>query len=144
VSSQGDDLSLLGGFLSETTRKVRRVLLALDALAIAVRAFGVQVQDVTLLGTTIHIAEDRWLPLGLLVLIGYFAVVFAVYAFSDMHRHSEAITRMARRLPLSPAAFLKYRSSRTAALLLLARALLDMFLPLLLAGVAVFMLRPMR
>ena len=40
MSSQGDDLSLLGGFLSETTRKVRRVLLALDALAIAVRAFG--------------------------------------------------------------------------------------------------------
>lgn len=105
--------------------------------------FGVRVQEVSLFGTKITIAEDRWLQFGLLMLIGYFAALFTVYAMSDIHRHSEEVTRIARRLPLSPIRSLTYRDSRTASALLLARGLLDVLLPILLAGVAVFLLRPM-
>jgi hypothetical protein len=71
-------------------------------------------------------------------------VLFAVYAVSDVHRHGEAITRIARRHPLTPARSLTYRASRTATTLLLARVLLDLLLPVVLAGVAVFLLQPIR
>jgi hypothetical protein len=121
-----DDFAVLGGFLSEPARKVRRVLLALGTVAVALRVFGIHVQTISLLGTTIQIAEERWLPLGLLVATVYFAVLFAVYAGSDIHRHNEPIARIARMLPLSPADSLNYRNSRTtAAVLLSARVILE-------------------
>jgi hypothetical protein len=147
---KADDLAILSGFLSEPTRKVRRVLLALGALGIALRVFRVHVQEVTLLGTKITIAEERWFPFGLLTLIGYFVVMFGVYAMSDLHRHGGAIARIARRLTVSLssssslAVNVSYRASRTAALLLLARVILDVLLPVVLAGVAMFVFQPWR
>ena len=59
-------------------------------------------QTVVLLGTSIEIAEARWLPLGLRVLILYFALLFGVYAISDVQRHIVPFTRIARGLTISP------------------------------------------
>lgn len=139
VADDDDDLAILGGFLSETTRKVRRVLLSVGGLAIAVHAFHVRVQNVALLGTTIQIGDERWLSLGLAFMLLYFAALFAVYAFSDFHRNSEAIFRIAKVKPFTPEQPLTHRQDRTAATLMWGRLLIDLLVPLVVAGVGAFL-----
>ena len=137
-----EPLGVLGGFLSETTRKVRRVLVALGALALALRIFGIRVQEVSLLGTKITIAEDRWLSLGLVALLVYFAVTFGVYAFSDGQRNRAAIRRVM--VHSTPAGSLDVLDARRSAVLLGVRVLLDVLFPLVLALIAVFLLHSWR
>jgi hypothetical protein len=137
-----EPLTVLGGFLSETTRKVRRILLGLGTLGIALRIFGIRVQEVSLLGTKITIAEERWLPLGVVVLLGYFTVTFGVYALSDLQRNRVAIRRVM--VHSTPPGAIDALDARRSAVLLGVRALLDVFFPVVLAVVAAFLLHPWR
>ena len=137
-----EPLAVLGGFLSETTRKVRRVLLALGALSLALRFFGIRVQEVSLLGTKITIADDRWLPLAVMALLVYFAVTFIVYAISDLQRNRVAISRVM--VHSTPAGSIDALDARRSAVLLGVRVFLDVLFPPVLGLVAVFLLHPWR
>jgi hypothetical protein len=129
---RGDDdpLRVLSGFLTETTRHVRRTLLAVSTVAIATKALDVHVKTLSLLGTTIEITNERWLSSGLFFVVLYFLGMFLVYAFSDIHRSRSALTRITRMQPLLPGMALEYRDARSAAILLGFRALFDVFLPM--------------
>lgn len=117
-------------------------MLALGTLGIALRMFGIRVQEVSLLGTKITIAEERWLPLAVMVLLGYFVVTFIVYAMSDIQRNRAAVRRIM--VHSTPPGAIDALDARRSAVILGVRALLDVFFPVVLAGVAVFLLNPWR
>jgi hypothetical protein len=52
-----DPRQVLSGFLTETTRHVRRTLLAVTTVALAVKFFGMRVTKLSLLGR-----DGRWYP----------------------------------------------------------------------------------
>jgi hypothetical protein len=72
----------------------------------------------------------------------YFVLLFVVYAISDVHRHRHSIARIGNMKALSPTDSLTYRSSRTAAFLIGARAVMDVLLPVFLAAIGVVLLGP--
>jgi hypothetical protein len=69
-----DPKRVLSGFLTETTRRVRRTLLAVTTVAFMVRLFGVRLTKLSLLGNELTIPDERWLPIGLFVAVAYFWV----------------------------------------------------------------------
>jgi hypothetical protein len=137
-------LRVLSGFLTETTRRVRRTLLAVSTIAIASKALDVHVKTLSLLGATVEITNERWLSTGLFFVVLYFWGMFVLYAFSDMHRSHRALTRLTRTLSLLRHG-LEYRESRASATLIVFRALLDVLLPVVygLFGLAV-LVRPIQ
>jgi len=137
-----DPLRVLSGFLTETTRHVRRTLLAVSTVAIASKVLDVHVKTLSLLGATIEITNERWLSHGLFFVVLYFWVMFVVYAFSDVHRSRNALTRITRRQSLLPGMALEYRDSRSASLLLGFRGLLDVILPMVYGIVGMVALVP--
>jgi hypothetical protein len=130
---------VLSGFLTETTRRVRRTLLALSTVAIAAKALNVHLKTLTVLGAEIEVTDERWLSVGLFFVLLYFWVTFLVYALGDVHRSREALTRAMRTQPLLPGVALGYRDSRSAAVVMSLRTVLDVVVPMVyrLAGMAV-------
>lgn len=137
-----DPLRVLSGFLSETTRRVRRTLLAVSTVAIATKVLDVHVKTLSLFGTTIEITNERWLSHGLFFVLLYFWGSFLVYAFGDVHRSRRELTTVTRTGSLLPGVAVDYRNSRAAATLMGFRIVLDVLLPLVYGIVGMVMLVP--
>jgi hypothetical protein len=130
-----DPLKVLGGFLSEPTRRVRRTLLAVTTVALLVRMFGVRTTKLSLLGNELTIPDERWLPIGLFVVVLYFWVLFMVYAFGDSQRARASIWGIYRSgSSLTPADSLQHRESKSASVLVGLRVGVDVLLPFLYGG----------
>lgn len=130
-----DPQRVLSGFLSETTRRVRRALLAVTTVALLVRMFGVRITKLSLLGNELTIPDERWLPIGLFVVVLYFWVLFMVYAFGDTQRARASILGIYRSgSSLTPEDSLQHRESRSASVLAGLRVGVDVLLPFLYGG----------
>jgi hypothetical protein len=79
----GDPPHALRGFLSESTRRVRRTLLGVSVAGIAVWALEVKVGTVTVFGVTATVPPER-VEQGLGLVLLYFLMLFSVYAMGDV------------------------------------------------------------
>lgn len=69
--------------LSEVTRKVRRSLLGVSILSIAVVKAGLLPGKITALGIELSIKNQQSLTMLFSMIVGYFLITFIVYSFSD-------------------------------------------------------------
>jgi len=69
--------------LSELTRRERRVLLAVSALAILVADAGLLPSQISALGIEFDSYDQRFLYLSLVGFVFYFFATFGIYAYSD-------------------------------------------------------------
>ena len=69
--------------LSEVTRRERKALLGLSLLAVVVMKANLIPSELSAFGLKIDNIRSEWLIISLMALIGYFWIVFIVYAFSD-------------------------------------------------------------
>jgi hypothetical protein len=140
-----DPRRVLSGFLTETTRRVRRTLLAVTTVAIATKVFGVRLTKLSLLGNELTIPDERWLPIGLFVVVAYFWGLFIVYAFGDTQRVTVPIWDIYRSgSSLTPADSLRHRDSKSASVLMTLRVVVDLVVPLVYGAAGLVMMLPLR
>lgn len=136
--------SVLSGFLTESTRRVRRTLLAVTTVAIGAKVLGVHLRTLSLFGNTVEITNERWLPIGLFVAVAYFWGLFVVYGFGDAQRFSTQIWAVYSGAYLTPENSLLHRRSKSAAAVMTMRVVVDLLVPILYAGVGLILLLPLR
>jgi hypothetical protein len=144
-SDKDDPKRVLSGFLTETTRRVRRTLLAVTTVAFMVQLFGVRLTKLSLLGNELTIPDERWLLIGLFVAVAYFWVLFIVYAVGDAQRVNIQIWDIYRSgSSLTPADSLQHRDSRGASVVMSLRVLADVILPMLYGAAGLVTMLPLR
>jgi hypothetical protein len=135
-----DPRQVLSGFLTETTRRVRRTLLAVTTVAIASKLFGVRVTTLSCRQRT----DERWLPICLFVAVAYFWGLFMVYAIGDAQRVSVQIWEIYRSgTSLGPTNSLRHRDSKSASFVMSLRVLADVLLPMLYGAAGLVTLLPL-
>lgn len=88
-----DPLRALSGFLSETTRRVRRTLLALSVGAVVAKILDFKFGKLVVFGNTVEVQDER-VALHLVgAVLLYFVVLFGVYVAGDTIRAQKAIKR---------------------------------------------------
>jgi len=82
----------------EVTRKERRTVLGLSSLAVFMFLTGAVPKKIPALGVEFEAPEQRWLILGLLVLLVYFVVGFAFYGWVNQRKWLKDIDRARAKL----------------------------------------------
>jgi hypothetical protein len=130
----GDPPHALRGFLSESTRRVRRALLGVSVAAIAVWALDVEVGTVTVFGVSATVPPER-VGQGLGLVLLYFLMMFSVYAMGDVILSRGATDRALDGLSTKPRRF-GVSIAVVALGVLTMRMLMDLGVPLVLGVVA--------
>lgn len=132
--TNNDPQRALSGFLSESTRRARRTLLAVSAGAIALRVLDVKLGTFVVFGTPVTIPPER-VQQGLGLALLYFIVLFVVYMGGDLIRQRGAMNGVMDGLSVVKPK-VGFSMATLAGCTLALRLMLDVGLPIVLGAVA--------